>query len=117
MPKKKTAAGKKKTQVTVDRGRRKLMILGAGALAAGGTAFAGYKAGWFTTAPPVKTVVTPGVLTILPPEILSVGNRRSMDIRSAKQLGMKTCLFLHGEHRHELPQGPEEMNLIERQAQ
>ncbi len=72
MSKKKGTAGKRKTQVPVDRGRRKLIILGAGTLAAGGTALAGYKAGWFTPAPLVKTVATPGVLTILPPEILNV---------------------------------------------
>jgi putative hydrolase of the HAD superfamily len=32
---------------------------------------------------------------------LSVGNRKSTDIREAKELGFTTCLYDYGEHRHE----------------
>lgn len=32
---------------------------------------------------------------------LSIGNRRSVDIREAKRLGYKTCYFHHGEHKLE----------------
>lgn len=38
---------------------------------------------------------------ISPEEFLSIGNRRSVDIRLAKELGAKTCLFVHGEHQNE----------------
>lgn len=34
---------------------------------------------------------------------LSIGNRRSTDIREAKELGFTTCLYDYGEHRHEAP--------------
>lgn len=43
-----------------------------------------------------------------PAEILSFGNRRSTDVRPAKKIGMKTCLIEYGEHKHELPEGPED---------
>jgi len=46
---------------------------------------------------------------IPPGEILSIGNRRSTDIRPAKQLGMKTCLFVYGEHQNELAEGSEDI--------
>lgn len=42
-------------------------------------------------------------------EILSCGNRRSTDLRPAKALGMKTCFFEYGEHKGELPEGPEDI--------
>lgn len=35
--------------------------------------------------------------------ILSIGNRRSTDIRDAKRCGAFTCLFHYGEHNDELP--------------
>ena len=41
-----------------------------------------------------------------PNEWLSVGNRRSTDIREAKQNGGQTCLFLWGEHQSEEPECP-----------
>jgi FMN phosphatase YigB (HAD superfamily) len=34
-------------------------------------------------------------------QCLSIGNRRSTDIRFAKQLGYKTCLHIYGEHSQE----------------
>lgn len=40
-----------------------------------------------------------------PSSILSIGNRRSQDIRFAKRHGMKTCLFDYGEHQQEKPEG------------
>jgi len=42
-------------------------------------------------------------------ELLSVGNRRSTDIRWAKFLGAKTCLFNYGEHRHETASNEDEI--------
>ena len=36
-----------------------------------------------------------------PRAIMSIGNRRYTDIREAKKLGMKTCLFHYGEHADE----------------
>lgn len=42
-------------------------------------------------------------------EILSIGNRRSTDIRPAKQLGMTTCLFVYGEHQNEAIEEPEDI--------
>jgi protein MpaA len=41
-----------------------------------------------------------------PKELLSVGNRRSAEIREAKRLGAWTCLFKHGEHILEKSEGP-----------
>lgn len=41
-------------------------------------------------------------------EFLSIGNRRSTDIRGAKQVGGLTCLFRYGEHQNELPEVPED---------
>lgn len=38
---------------------------------------------------------------VSPDELLSIGNRRSTDIKWAKILGAHTCLFNYGEHRHE----------------
>ena len=53
-----------------------------------------------------------GVLATLnlsdPTRVLSIGNRRSTDIRLAKRAGLKTCLFVYGEHKNELPEGPED---------
>lgn len=36
-----------------------------------------------------------------PKEFVSIGNRRSTDLRFAKMLGAYTCLFHHGEHKNE----------------
>lgn len=45
----------------------------------------------------------------LPAEkIMSIGNRRSTDIREAKKWGMTTCLFHYGEHDNETAQVPED---------
>lgn len=45
----------------------------------------------------------------LPAEkIISIGNRRSTDIREAKKWGMTTCLFHYGEHDNETIQVPED---------
>lgn len=44
-----------------------------------------------------------------PAHVLSIGNRRSTDIRAAKVLGMRGCLFRHGEHQHEVPEGPDDI--------
>jgi putative hydrolase of the HAD superfamily len=41
---------------------------------------------------------------IQPPELLSIGNRLSQEIRMAKQLGCRTCYFQHGEHAEDVPQ-------------
>lgn len=38
---------------------------------------------------------------LAPHEHLSIGNRLSTDLRPAKKLGWKTCLFAHGEHQDE----------------
>jgi putative hydrolase of the HAD superfamily len=38
---------------------------------------------------------------LAPENIMSIGNRRYTDIREAKKLGMKTCLFHYGEHADE----------------
>lgn len=55
-------------------------------------------------------------------QALSIGNRRSTDIRLAKMNSYKTCLFQHGEHQDEKPEEPEDypdfethshLNLIE----
>ncbi|PWU14647.1 MAG: hypothetical protein C5B49_12775 [Bdellovibrio sp.] len=43
-----------------------------------------------------------------PALFLSVGNRRSTDIREAKRYGMKTCFFRYGEHADEEPECPED---------
>ena len=40
--------------------------------------------------------------------LLSIGNRRKVDIRLAKMAGLKTCLFNYGEHQDENPQVPED---------
>jgi putative hydrolase of the HAD superfamily len=39
---------------------------------------------------------------------ISIGNRRSTDIREAKKMGYQTCLFLYGEHQHETVEVPED---------
>ncbi len=36
-----------------------------------------------------------------PSEVLSIGNRRTTDIREAKRVGAMTCLFKYGEHQNE----------------
>jgi putative hydrolase of the HAD superfamily len=41
-------------------------------------------------------------------EFLSIGNRRSTDIREAKRAGGLTCLFKYGEHQNELPEVPQD---------
>lgn len=46
-------------------------------------------------------------ITQVPPEQhLSIGNRRSTDLREAKQHGYQTCFFSHGEHVNEKPEHP-----------
>ena len=40
--------------------------------------------------------------------VLSIGNRRTTDIREAKKVGMQTCLFKYGEHQNELVEVPED---------
>lgn len=40
---------------------------------------------------------------------LSIGNRRSTDIREAKKCGMQTCLFCYGEHADEIASCPEDI--------
>lgn len=49
------------------------------------------------------------MMGIEPARILSIGNRRSTDIRAAKALGMLGCLFKHGEHQNEVPEGPDDI--------
>ena len=44
-----------------------------------------------------------------PDSVLSIGNRRSTDIRAAKKYGAKTCLFKYGKHQHEEVQCPEDI--------
>ena len=39
--------------------------------------------------------------SLVPHQTLSIGNRRSTDLRFAKELGMHTCLFHYGEHKDE----------------
>ncbi len=46
---------------------------------------------------------------LLPKQALSVGNRKTSDIRFAKQLGYQTCLLKYGEHVDEQPQGPDDI--------
>lgn len=43
----------------------------------------------------------PKSFNVRPEEILSIGNRRHSEIRHAKQVGCKTCLFQYGEHADE----------------
>lgn len=42
------------------------------------------------------------------PQMLSIGNRRTTDIRSAKKHGAMTCLFKYGEHQTERVEVPED---------
>jgi putative hydrolase of the HAD superfamily len=42
-------------------------------------------------------------------ELLSVGNRRSTDIKWAKKMGAQTCLFNYGEHRFEIASHDDEI--------
>ncbi|MBC7372265.1 MAG: HAD hydrolase-like protein [Bdellovibrionaceae bacterium] len=41
--------------------------------------------------------------SIMPAELLSIGNRLSQEIRYAKLCGARTCYFCHGEHVGEVP--------------
>jgi putative hydrolase of the HAD superfamily len=43
-----------------------------------------------------------------PDQAMSIGNRRSTDIREAKKVGYKTCLFRYGEHQNETIEVPED---------
>lgn len=43
-----------------------------------------------------------------PPELLSIGNRLSSEIRDGKRMGATTCYFAYGEHIGEKPQFPED---------
>lgn len=45
---------------------------------------------------------------IHPSQAMSIGNRRSTDIREAKKVGYKTCLFRYGEHQNEGIKVPED---------
>lgn len=45
---------------------------------------------------------------IQPSELLSIGNRRSTDVRDAKIMGCQTCLFHYGEHFDEKILVPED---------
>ncbi len=45
---------------------------------------------------------------IHPDQALSIGNRRSTDIREAKKVGYKTCLFKYGEHQNEIVEVPQD---------
>jgi putative hydrolase of the HAD superfamily len=45
---------------------------------------------------------------IHPSQALSIGNRRTTDIREAKKVGYKTCLFKYGEHQNEIVELPED---------
>lgn len=47
--------------------------------------------------------------SIHPSEGLSIGNRRSTDIREAKKVGMQTCHFAYGEHLDEPQTCPEDI--------
>ncbi len=42
-------------------------------------------------------------------QFLSIGNRRSTDLREAKKCGGLTCLFRYGEHQNELVEHPEDI--------
>jgi putative hydrolase of the HAD superfamily len=42
-------------------------------------------------------------------QFMSIGNRRSTDLREAKKLGAMTCLFRYGEHQNELIECPEDI--------
>ncbi|MEZ0392562.1 MAG: HAD family hydrolase [Pseudobdellovibrionaceae bacterium] len=42
-------------------------------------------------------------------EMLSIGNRRTTDIREAKKVGAQTCLFKYGEHQSETVECPEDV--------
>jgi putative hydrolase of the HAD superfamily len=44
-----------------------------------------------------------------PLSVLSIGNRRSTDIREAKKVGARTCLFRYGEHQNEEAEVPEDI--------
>lgn len=43
------------------------------------------------------------------PHFLSIGNRRSTDIRGAKKVNGRTCLFKYGEHQNELVEQSEDI--------
>lgn len=45
---------------------------------------------------------------IQPSQLLSVGNRKTSEIREAKKLGCITCWFAFGEHISEIEQSPED---------
>lgn len=44
-----------------------------------------------------------------PQSVLSIGNRRTTDIREAKKVGASTCLFKYGEHQNERVEVPEDI--------
>jgi hypothetical protein len=73
MSKKKSGAPKRSQQKAVDTGRRNLIYAGIGAVAVGGAAFAGYKAGWFSSSTPSSVGVTQsaGGISTLPPLSIS----------------------------------------------
>lgn len=41
-------------------------------------------------------------------DMMSIGNRRTTDIREAKKMGAQTCLFKYGEHQNEVLEVPED---------
>lgn len=49
------------------------------------------------------------ILKLQPDEFMSIGNRRSTDIREAKLAGGITCLFKYGEHFNEEVLMPEDL--------
>jgi len=48
-----------------------------------------------------------------PSQVLSVGNRIDSEIKDSKELGMLTCLVLHGEYLHLKPSSPFEVSDFE----
>jgi putative hydrolase of the HAD superfamily len=45
---------------------------------------------------------------LTPNTVLSIGNRRTTDIREAKRVGAMTCLFKYGEHQSETVEIPQD---------
>lgn len=62
----------------------------------------------FYFADPAKRENKKDIFSKLGDSFLSIGNRRSMDIREAKLAGGLTCLFKYGEHQNESIEVPED---------
>lgn len=71
MAKKKTGPVKKQVAAPPDSGRRKMLLLGIPALAAAGTAIAGYRLGWFSESPPPILVEKGGLRLLRPIDLLA----------------------------------------------